>query len=596
MNIQKDRKHILVSPVIFLISLLLYFIFTMPFRTWINVSVVTDMRLNSAITPVLGMIFGFPAAFGCAVSSFLCDVLSDYELSYSIFGFIQQFVFGLVPYYLWKRMNTEHDGSKFRLDSISRVLKFCLVMLIDAVLIVIFTGLVKQSYFVSDFFSTDNLYLFLNSLDSGLLFGFPLLILGNYLQQYTARLQDRTRNTHITLSLNERMIINTLLTGLSVCLLVGASIYLTDRFSENGSSIGLWGKIYLFQTIAMNIYFLLSIGFMWFSEKRIAHPIERLAEIAQNYYAKQSTEEQRQEMIAACRKYADDTTEVGSLARSYISMAGDLENYLKSIQKITAEKERINAELSLASDIQAHMLPCHFPAFPERDEFDIYATMTPAKEVGGDFYDFFMVDQTHIAVVIADVSGKGVPAALFMVIAKTLIRNHTQIGLAVNEVFTSVNRLLCEGNDACLFVTAWLGILDLSSGTLTYANAGHNPPLLCRNGQFTYLESAPGFVLAALDTTEYELNELALTPGDRLFLYTDGVTEAENSDHELYGEERLSRFINQHVKDSAEDILPMLKADIDSFAGNIPQFDDITMLMLDFMKFASDGHTFRNDS
>lgn len=596
MNIQKGRKHIPVSPVIFLISLLLYFIFTMPFRTWINVSVVTDMRLNSAITPVLGMIFGFPAAFGCAVSSFLCDVLSDYELSYSIFGFIQQFVFGLVPYYLWKRMNTEHDGSKFRLDSISRVLKFCLVMLIDAVLIVIFTGLVKQSYFVSDFFSTDNLYLFLNSLDSGLLFGFPLLILGNYLQQYTARLQDRTRNTHIILSLNERMIINTLLTGLSVCLLVGASIYLTDRFSENGSSIGLWGKIYLFQTIAMNIYFLLSIGFMWFSEKRIAHPIERLAEIAQNYYAKQSTEEQRQEMIAACRKYADDTTEVGSLARSYISMAGDLENYLKSIQKITAEKERINAELSLASDIQAHMLPCHFPAFPERDEFDIYATMTPAKEVGGDFYDFFMVDQTHIAVVIADVSGKGVPAALFMVIAKTLIRNHTQIGLAVNEVFTSVNRLLCEGNDACLFVTAWLGILDLSSGTLTYANAGHNPPLLCRNGQFTYLESAPGFVLAALDTTEYELNELALTPGDRLFLYTDGVTEAENSDHELYGEERLSRFINQHVKDSAEDIPPMLKADIDSFAGNIPQFDDITMLMLDFMKFASDGHTFRNDS
>lgn len=596
MNIQKGRKHIPVSPVIFLISLLLYFIFTMPFRTWINVSVVTDMRLNSAITPVLGMIFGFPAAFGCAVSSFLCDVLSDYELSYSIFGFIQQFVFGLVPYYLWKRMNTEHDGSKFRLDSISRVLKFCLVMLIDAILIVIFTGLVKQSYFVSDFFSTDNLYLFLNSLDSGLLFGFPLLILGNYLQQYTASLQDRTRNTHVTLSLNERMIINTLLTGLSVCLLVGASIYLTDRFSENGSSIGLWGKIYLFQTIAMNIYFLLSIGFMWFTEKRIAHPIEVLAEIAQNYYAKQSTEEQRQEMIAACRKYADDTTEVGSLARSYISMAGDLEIYLKSIQKITAEKERINAELSLASDIQAHMLPCHFPAFPERDEFDIYATMTPAKEVGGDFYDFFMVDQTHIAVVIADVSGKGVPAALFMVIAKTLIRNHTQIGLAVNEVFTSVNRLLCEGNDACLFVTAWLGILDLSSGTLTYANAGHNPPLLCRNGQFTYLESSPGFVLAALDTTEYELNELALTPGDRLFLYTDGVTEAENSDHELYGEERLSRFINQHVKDSAEDILPMLKTDIDSFAGNIPQFDDITMLMLDFMKFASDGHTVRNDS
>ena len=169
-------------------------------------------------------------------------------------------------------------------------------------------------------------------------------------------------------------------------------------------------------------YFALSMGFIWFTERKISRPVEHLADVAKEYYAGHSDDGSRKKLLEACSKYSDDNTEVGNLARSYISMAEDIGDYVDNLRKVTAEKERINAELNLAASIQAHMLPCIFPAFPEHSEFDVFATMTPAKEVGGDFYDFFMVDDTHVAVVMADVSGKGVPAALFMVIAKTLIK------------------------------------------------------------------------------------------------------------------------------------------------------------------------------
>lgn len=571
--------------IVFLLSAVLFVALTMPFRIWLEAANITEMRPCTALTPVLGMIFGLPSALGCAVGYLVSDLASGYEVSYSIVGVVQQFIYAMVPYFLWKKLNREHDGNEFRLDSVSRMLKFLFVMLVDAVLIVICTGLLNHAYAVTDFISVNNLYLFLNSFDSGLLFGCPLLIAGHFLQRYLDNVRNERREKVFTFSLNERMILNTIITGIGICILIGAAVYLTDKMSAEGSSVGLWGRIYLFQTLALNFYFALSLGFMWFTEKRIADPIENLAGIAENYYVEQSDDGKRGKMLTACEQYASDSTEVGNLARSYITMIKDLENYVENLKSVTAEKERINAELTLASNIQAHMLPCIFPAFPEHDEFDVYATMTPAKEVGGDFYDFFMLDETHLAVVMADVSGKGVPAALFMVIAKTLIKNHAQLGMESDEVFTKVNRLLCDGNDAGLFVTAWMGILDMASGRLAYANAGHNPPLLKQESDsFTYLKSRPGFVLAGMDTVKYRKNELYMKPGDRLFLYTDGVTEATNADNQLYGEERLNGFLNLHAKESAADVLHNLKKDIDQFVGEAPQFDDITMLMLDFKK------------
>lgn len=273
--------------------------------------------------------------------------------------------------------------------------------------------------------------------------------------------------------------------------------------------------------------------------------------------------------------------EIGQLADAFNRMTGELNSYIANLAAVTAEKERIGAELTVATQIQASMLPCIFPAFPERKEIDIYATMQPAKEVGGDFYDFFLVDESHLAVVIADVSGKGVPAALFMVIAKTLIKNHAQAGECPADVFTGTNRQLCESNDAGLFVTAWMGILDMETGEFTYVNAGHNPPLIRRKGgEFEYLKSRAGFVLAGMEGMKYRQASMTLEPGDMVYLYTDGVTEATDTGNQLYGEERLLNHLNAEKGKPLEEILQGIKSDIDVFVKGAPQFDDITMLVL----------------
>ncbi len=252
-------------------------------------------------------------------------------------------------------------------------------------------------------------------------------------------------------------------------------------------------------------------------------------------------------------------------------------------QAETQKSERISTELNLASSIQANMLPNIFPAFPERNDFDIYATMSPAKEVGGDFYDFFMVDDDHLAMVIADVSGKGIPAAMFMVIAKTLIKDHTQLGLYPADVFTRVNKLLCEGNEAGLFVTAWMGVIDLNNGELYYANAGHNPPVIKHDGKIEFLHCKPGFVMAGLENFEFKEYSLFLDKGDKLFLYTDGATEATNVHNELYGDDRLINCLRSLSPDmNCEEALHALRADIDRFVGEAEQFDDLTMLAFDF--------------
>lgn len=304
-----------------------------------------------------------------------------------------------------------------------------------------------------------------------------------------------------------------------------------------------------------------------------------------------STGEDGEEHSAISKLNIRTGDEIQALSEAIKTMELEINEYIQDLTTVTAEKERIGAELNVATQIQADMLPRIFPAFPEREEFDVYATMNPAKEVGGDFYDFFLVDDDHLAVVIADVSGKGVPAALFMVIAKTLIKNHAQNQEAPGTVFTQTNEQLCEGNDAGLFVTGWMGVLEISTGKFVYVNAGHNPPLLKRaGGTFEWLKSRPGFVLAGMEGVRYRENTLQLEPGDRLYLYTDGVTEATNSHEELFGDERLQNALNEYMDLPVEQFLPKIKECIDAFVGDADQFDDITMLALDYQSKGETEH------
>ena len=275
--------------------------------------------------------------------------------------------------------------------------------------------------------------------------------------------------------------------------------------------------------------------------------------------------------------------EIGNLASSFNFMTDSIQKYIVDLKEITTKEERIATELSTATKIQADMLPSVFPAFPGRKDFDIYATMTPSKEVGGDFYDFFMIDDSHIALVMADVSGKGVPAALFMVIAKSLIKNRAQMGGTPSEILHDVNEQLCENNKEEMFVTVWLAIVDLTTGEGVEANAGHEYPAIRRkNGEFELIRTRHSLALATMEGLRFKQNEFHLDPGDRLFVYTDGVPEATNAQNVLFGDERMLESLNSHKNLPLGELLAGVKADVDRFVGEAPQFDDMTMLGFDF--------------
>ncbi|MBQ7463246.1 MAG: SpoIIE family protein phosphatase, partial [Lachnospiraceae bacterium] len=273
--------------------------------------------------------------------------------------------------------------------------------------------------------------------------------------------------------------------------------------------------------------------------------------------------------------------EIQTLAVSFKNMTQRMKEYIEEVTRITAEKEKIGAELSVATQIQADMLPRIFPPFPERREFDLYATMDPAKEVGGDFYDFFLIDNDHLGLVVADVSGKGVPAALFMVIAKTLIKNRALLGGSPSEVLSYANEQLCEGNEAELFVTVWFAIVEIPTGKGIAANAGHEHPAIKRAGgkwELSVYRHSPA--VATMEGIRFREHEFELHPGDALYVYTDGVPEATNINDELFGPERMLESLNRDPDADVETLLKSVKKDVDDFTGEAPQFDDITMLGL----------------
>ena len=275
--------------------------------------------------------------------------------------------------------------------------------------------------------------------------------------------------------------------------------------------------------------------------------------------------------------------EIEALAESFATLSARTLQYVDQVKKVTAEKERIGAELGLATQIQAAMLPHIFPAFPERGEFDIYASMDPAKEVGGDFYDYFLIDEDHLVMVIADVSGKGVPAALFMMASKIILQSVAMLGRSPAEILTLTNEAICSNNEAQMFVTVWLGILELSTGRLTAANAGHEFPALRQpNGKFELYKDKHGFVIGGMEGVKYRQYEIQLEPGSKLFVYTDGVTEATDAAKELFGTERMIDALNAQPDAAPEQLLRNVRAAVDGFVKDAERFDDLTMLCVEY--------------
>ena len=270
--------------------------------------------------------------------------------------------------------------------------------------------------------------------------------------------------------------------------------------------------------------------------------------------------------------------ELGILAHSFYQMEKDMCTYIEDLKNVTAEKERISTELNVATKIQSDMLPKGYPAIPERTDFDLYATMEPAKEVGGDLYDYILLDQDHLLLIVGDVSGKGVPAALFMVVAKTLLDSHAIQKLSPQEIFSVTNNQLSGNNESGMFVTCWLGILEFSTGELKYVNAGHPAPVLFHDGEYKFLDTKPNFVLGGMEGLPYKEHTIHLDKGDRLFVYSDGVTEATNAQEQLFGDQNLLYALKNTKNLNSRDVIKEVRNQIDGFVKEAEQFDDITML------------------
>ena len=276
--------------------------------------------------------------------------------------------------------------------------------------------------------------------------------------------------------------------------------------------------------------------------------------------------------------------EIGELSDDVSDLVVEIDDYVGKIKTISAEKERISTELSLATKIQASMVPHIFPAFPERSDFDIYGSMNPAKEVGGDFYDFSLVDDDHLVMAIADVSGKGVPAALFMMASMIILQGTARNSDSPAEILRQTNEIICSNNQQEMFVTVWLGILEISTGKLKTANAGHEYPALTEKpgSQFEMVMRKHNFVIGGIPGMKYTEHELQLKPGSKIFLYTDGVTEAVNEKGEMFGNDRLIEALNVDCNAEPEQVLENVHKCIDDFVQDAEQFDDMTMLCMEY--------------
>jgi len=328
--------------------------------------------------------------------------------------------------------------------------------------------------------------------------------------------------------------------------------------------------------IAVVLIVLLSVLSMIYIKRQVVKPLRRITAEAQRFASENKSGEKMGADIS--RIY-----EISGLADAIDKMEEDMLVYIDDLTTATTEKERIGTELALAGKIQENSVPNTFPPFPERKEIDIFASMSTAKEVGGDFYDYFFVDDDHLAILIADVSGKGIPAALFMMVTNILINDMTRMGGTPSQILEFVNERICEHNKAEMFVTVWLGILEISTGKLTYANAGHEcPALMTDDGEFKLIKSKHGFVIGGLEGTKYKDQEMTLKPGDKLFLYTDGVPEATDSDENMYGLDRMIDALNSARVKDPEGIISAVRDSVDDFVGDADQFDDLTVLCVNY--------------
>ena len=595
---------------------------------------------------VFGLMFGPTGALGQAVGLFVCEGASGWGFEIALIEFIISFVVGCFSYKLWYSLFRDHGINTPRIDSTYNLLKFIFVVLLSTIfylimldicfdgipnimakayplideinvvsyplntyLFALLIGLLlitlfnihkiplqypKKSFYLIDvnykyfsvYFIALIIYLFIHDIVfntpeiiDDIIFIITLFVVVLF---YVNKLDINIETQNLNFSVIEKIIlIFMILITIMIQVLFSEFKMIIDPFIEslNNEYIRL---IYLIYASVL-IIVLCSIH-IYFLEKTISNPIFDLINSLNEYKInhKATADDSKLE------KYLDRDDDISRLIESFILLNKNTSKYLTEIKKTTAEKEKIETEFEVANSIQMGMLKTDFKEFSKNKSFEIYGFMNPAREVGGDFYDYYQLDEDNIGFVIGDVSGKGVPATLIMVQTMYLIKNHSEIDDNLEELYENVNNILSSRNDEELFVTSWYGKLNLKTGKLSFVNSGHNPPLICKNNKFEYQDIISNFVLGVIENFHYKAEEITLNPGDIIFLYTDGITEANNDYEGFYGEDRLKEILNKHKDESPDKIIETVKNNIFQFCQSEEQFDDMTMLAIKYNGCESD--------
>lgn len=596
------------------------------------VDLLPDVFINPQIGvhPAAGLLFGPYGALGSSLANLITDIWGGYYPIEYIPGFFADFLYGYMTFRLWYLFSNRKNVSTPKLNSVYNLYKYFIIVLVSSVIYELFMVLCLSDMHGTVFNSITSISYILNGFVFAFIFGIISIVLMNLKDvKFTIPKKDNGKKYNPKI-LNGCLILaialmiiclyakTTLYNIITLIILVLFFVYLKKTIpyeivqSKNYYSSIIEKIIFVFLVFSiivmiafaaatynryLNIQVDLPISLLLltsmllgllvfqipgiivlhFIEKNFTTPISILISTTKEYL------DEDDNSLNVLQRYADymkDNDEVGELAKSFSLLINNIQKYTENLMKVTSEKERMETELNLANSIQQSILP---GKSLKEDSFKINASMVPAREVGGDFYDFFKISDNKIAIVIGDASGKGIPAALFAIIASSLIKDHLMAGDSPRDMISAVNDRLAENNEESMFVTVWVGVIELDTGKLTFVNAGHNSPLICSNGKFDYLKDKHGLVLGAMGGIHYKENTLTLKDSDKIFIYTDGITEAHNYDDELFGDDRLLDLLNKRNY-SVDEIISVIDASVDEFTGSRSQFDDMTMLVLEYYK------------
>lgn len=609
----------------FIIMILIKFIFssTIFFRLGVQ-------NPHVGLLFVFGLLFGPYGALGAVLANIILDLTGGFTIQDTIFSAIFSFGVSYLAYKLWYSGFISDKITKPKLDNINHLILFLLSILVCGLIysathgnyIGITIGRTTDEYIYVSYllnfvnfaviFGIVNLWIFnktslietpkiskkpankklyrilfyllmtatifstialLMNFDKNFM-ALEILIIGILLFAYITKpnkfkIQPNDKNTIIENILQNFIILTLIIAIIGVVISIFSYDYIIEQYELN---LYLYLMPSLIVTDIIIILFIVpGIFILKYIERKVLNPISSFSEIER--FIKENEKIESEGLVEIYSKYLNEQNEIGTLARSYTELIKHNNNYIENIHEIESEKERINAELDIATRIQAASLPTE-PL--ENDDFIVNGYSKPAKEVGGDFFDYYMIDEDNLAIVIGDVSGKGIPAALVAMISQVMIKRIFDTNKDPSKVLHILNNQMCENNSESMFLTLWLGIYNKTTKKLQFSNAGHNPPLIKENDKFKYLPVSSGIVLGILEDFEYELEESDLT--DELILYTDGITDASNKNNEMYGQDRVLNFYNDTKSD--EEPISILLNDINEFTKDAKQYDDMTLLYL----------------